>query len=119
MERFTDRGEAAPWGDTSYNNNNKEGLCKKTHKIMVFRQDEEQRLGPHTDDIGDLCIFLGDNEAFCLSAKDYPGLNPNSVYFGGHGSGFGICDLATRTISYLSDSPPPSGRMFWIPPSSA
>ncbi|CAN7053589.1 hypothetical protein IGI04_028471 [Brassica rapa subsp. trilocularis] len=119
VERFTDRGEAAPWGDTSYNNNNKEGLCKKTHKIMVFRQDEEQRLGPHTDDIGDLCIFLGDNEAFCLSAKDYPGLNPNSVYFGGHGSGFGICDLATRTISYLSDSPPPSGRMFWIPPSSA
>lgn len=118
VERFTDKGEAAPWGDTSYDNN-KEGLCKKTHKIMVFRQDEEQGLGPHTDDIGDLCIFLGDNEAFCLSAKDYPGLNPNSVYFGGHGSGFGICDLATRTISYLSGSPPPSGRMFWIPPSSA
>ncbi|KAF8074249.1 hypothetical protein N665_1117s0005 [Sinapis alba] len=118
VERFTDKGEAAPWGDTRYNNN-KEGLCKKTHKIMVFRQDEEQGLGPYTDDIGDLCIFLGDNESFCLSAKDYPGLNPNSVYFCGHGSGFGFYDLATRTISYLSDSPPRPGRMFWIPPSSA
>ncbi|KAL0701227.1 hypothetical protein Bca4012_057349 [Brassica carinata] len=105
-------------GETSYNNN-KEGLCKKTQKIMVFRQDEEQGLGPHSDDdIGNLCIFLGDNESFCLSAKDYPGLNPNSVYFAGHGSGFGFYDLATRIISYLSDSPPPPGRMFWIPPSS-
>ncbi|ESQ28355.1 hypothetical protein EUTSA_v10019605mg [Eutrema salsugineum] len=116
VERFTDKGEAVPWGDTSYNNKD---LCKKTHKIMVFRQDTEQGIGPYTDDIGDLCIFLGDNEPFCLSAKDYPGLNPNSVYFAGHGSGFGICDLASRTIRYLSsDSTPPPGRMFWIPPTS-
>uniref|UniRef100_A0A1J3E0T3 KIB1-4 beta-propeller domain-containing protein n=2 Tax=Noccaea caerulescens TaxID=107243 RepID=A0A1J3E0T3_NOCCA len=113
VERVTDKGEAVPWGDTSYNNKQ---LCKKTHKIMVFRQDKEQGIGPYTDDIGDLCIFLGDNESFCLSAKDFPGLNPNSVYFGGHGSGFGICDLASRTIRDLSDSTPPSGRMFWIPP---
>ncbi|CAH2066278.1 unnamed protein product [Thlaspi arvense] len=117
VERLTDKGEAVPWGDKSYNNKE---LCKKTHKIMVFRQDTEQGLGPYTDDIGDLCIFLGDNESFCLSAKDHPGLNPNSVYFAGHGSGFGICDLTSRTIRYLSsDSTPSPGRMFWIPPTTS
>jgi len=83
---------------------------------MVIRQDEEQGIGPYTDDIGDLCIFLGENESFCLSAKDFPGLNPNSVYFAGHGSGYGIWDLASCTIRYLSDSTPPPGRMFWLPP---
>ncbi|VVA96713.1 unnamed protein product [Arabis nemorensis] len=114
VERCTNKGEVVPWEDKSYN---KKDLCKKTHKIMVFRQDQEQGVGPYTDDIGDLCIFLGDNEAFCLSSKDYPGLNPNSVYFAGHGSGFGVCDLASRTIRrYLSDSTPPRGRLFWIPP---
>ncbi|CAL9239963.1 unnamed protein product [Arabidopsis halleri] len=114
VERFTDKGEVAPWGDARYIN--RKDLCRKTHKIMVFRQDEEQGIGPYTDDIGDLCIFLGENESFCLSAKDFPGLNPNSVYFAGHSSGFGICDLASRTIRYLSDSTPPPGRMFWLPP---
>ncbi|KAL9311150.1 hypothetical protein AtEden1_Chr1g0069481 [Arabidopsis thaliana] len=114
VESLTDKGEVATWGDTRYNNN--KDLCKKTHKIMVIRQDEEQGIGPYTDDIGDLCIFLGENESFCLSAKDFPGLNPNSVYFAGHGSGYGIWDLASCTIRYLSDSTPPPGRMFWLPP---
>ncbi|KAG7586365.1 hypothetical protein ISN45_Aa02g016690 [Arabidopsis thaliana x Arabidopsis arenosa] len=114
VERYTDKGEVATWGDARYINS--KDLCRKTHKIMVFRQDEEQGIGPYTDDIGDLCIFLGENESFCLSAKDFPGLNPNSVYFAGHSSGFGICDLASRTIRYLSDSTPPPGRMFWLPP---
>ncbi|XP_010415522.1 PREDICTED: uncharacterized protein LOC104701525 [Camelina sativa] len=116
VERFTDKGEVAPWGDTRYNNS--KDLRRKTQKIMVFRQDEEQGTGPYTDDIGDLCIFLGENESFCLSAKDFPGLSPNSVYFAGLGSGFGICDLASGTIRYLSDSDssPPPGSMFWLPP---
>ncbi|KAH0881231.1 hypothetical protein HID58_068625 [Brassica napus] len=66
-------------------------------------------------DIGDLCIFVGENEPFCLSASDYPGLKPNSVYFAGRCSGYGICDLASSTISYLSDSRI-RHPLFWIPP---
>lgn len=45
---------------------------------MVYREDEDC----YTYDIGDLCIFLGqNNEAFCLQASMFPGLKPNSIYF--------------------------------------
>uniref|UniRef100_A0A1J3GDC3 KIB1-4 beta-propeller domain-containing protein n=1 Tax=Noccaea caerulescens TaxID=107243 RepID=A0A1J3GDC3_NOCCA len=69
----------------------------------------------HTRDIGNLCIFLGDkNEAFCVSATDYPGLHPNSVYFGSSDSGLGFFDLASLTLHYLTDSTTPDS--MWLAP---
>ncbi|CAA7033946.1 unnamed protein product [Microthlaspi erraticum] len=73
------------------------------------------RKSRHTRDIGDLCIFLGDkNEAFCVSATDYPGLHPNSVYFGSSDSGLGFFDLASQTLHHLTDSTTPDS--MWLAP---
>ncbi|KAF8048400.1 hypothetical protein N665_2531s0008 [Sinapis alba] len=112
LDCMTEKGEAVEWKDKM---SNQRELLIKTRNIMVYRQDTEKGIGPYTPDIGDLCIFVGENEPFCLSASDYPGLKPNSVYFAGRGSGYGICDLASSTISYLSDSPI-RHPLFWIPP---
>ncbi|XP_010529755.1 PREDICTED: uncharacterized protein LOC104806512 [Tarenaya hassleriana] len=70
----------------------------KTKRLMVFREDKDQGKGYYTEDIGDLCIFLGPRtDHFCVRASTYPGLVPNSIYFAGfHHSG--VYDLATRSI---------------------
>ncbi|KFK38379.1 hypothetical protein AALP_AA3G106200 [Arabis alpina] len=60
----------------------------KPKGFAVFRPDPEQMIGSYTEDIGDLCIFLGSNEAFCVSASEYPGLKPNSIYFASPSTGF-------------------------------
>ncbi|KDP29430.1 hypothetical protein JCGZ_18351 [Jatropha curcas] len=41
---------------------------------------EKQTLEP-VNHLGDDVLFLGANESFCLSARDYPGLRPNCIYF--------------------------------------
>ncbi|KAF3585544.1 hypothetical protein F2Q69_00032093 [Brassica cretica] len=108
---MTDKGEAVEWKDKM---SNQRELFIKTRNIMVYRQeDTEKGTGPYTKDIGDLCIFVGENEPFFLSASDYPGLKPNSVYFAGRCLGYSICDIASSTISYLSDSRI-RHPLFWI-----
>ncbi|KAG7549606.1 hypothetical protein ISN45_Aa06g004680 [Arabidopsis thaliana x Arabidopsis arenosa] len=90
---------------------------RNTKSFMVFKQDQQElRIGSDTRDIGNLCIFLGQNEAFCVSATDYPGLHPNSVYFGSFGSGFGFYDLASGTLHDLTDSVPESIHSVWLAP---
>ncbi|CAA7033565.1 unnamed protein product [Microthlaspi erraticum] len=111
VDCFTEEGEAVQW------ERNQEGIRIKTHTVMVFRQDSEKGICEYTEDIGDICIFVGHNEPFCLFASDYPGLKPNTVYFAGHSSGFGVCDLASRTLRSLSDSP--RHRLFWLPPTTS
>ncbi|KAG2240672.1 hypothetical protein Bca52824_097128 [Brassica carinata] len=69
-------------------------LCRGTKRFMVFREEEETRIMSYTEDIGDLCIFLGNNEPFCVKASSFPGLIPNSIYFAG--DGFGVYDISTR-----------------------
>ncbi|CAH2074339.1 unnamed protein product [Thlaspi arvense] len=39
---------------------------RKPSGFVVFRQDLHQGIGSYTEDIGDLCIFLGKSEAFCV-----------------------------------------------------
>ncbi|KAG7575212.1 hypothetical protein ISN44_As09g033260 [Arabidopsis suecica] len=106
-----------------------------TKRFMVFREEEDMHMC-YTEDIGDLCIFLGNNEPFCVKASSFPGLNPNSIYFlgEGYGEGYGVYDIATRTprsfnpksfsaFSDIADSP--NGKVYvlpdwvphWIPPS--
>ncbi|VVA94849.1 unnamed protein product [Arabis nemorensis] len=81
-------------------------ITKKPTGFVVFRQDPEQKMSCYTEDIGDLCIFLGSNEAFCVSATEYPGLKPNSVYFADLDTGFGFYDLSSKTLHAVINPPP-------------
>ncbi|XP_010446040.1 PREDICTED: uncharacterized protein LOC104728807 [Camelina sativa] len=78
----------------------------KTKRVMVFRKEEEEddkvlqgskmiAYYNYTESIGDLCIFIGRNETFCLEASKYPGLRPNSIYYAGRG--FGVYDISNRS----------------------
>ncbi|EOA15041.1 hypothetical protein CARUB_v10028398mg [Capsella rubella] len=72
-----------------------EFIHSRTKRFMVFRQDGMSKDFGYTEDIGDLCIFLSESEAFCLSARLYPGLKPNSIYY--LGPRLGTYDLASGT----------------------
>ncbi|KFK30612.1 hypothetical protein AALP_AA6G004200 [Arabis alpina] len=92
-------------------------IRSKPRGFVVFKQDPEQRINSYTEDIGDLCIFLGYNEAFCVSATEYPGLNPNSIYFTSRETGYGFYDLSSNTLHEVVDPPPFSYCHHWLPPS--
>ncbi|KAL1189273.1 hypothetical protein V5N11_014766 [Cardamine amara subsp. amara] len=107
-----------------------------TKWFMVFREEEDMNMC-YTEDIGDLCMFLGNNEPFCVKASSFPGLNPNSIYFlgEGYGEGYGVYDIATGSsrcfnaksinscFSDIADTPNgevsvvPDWVPHWIPPS--
>ncbi|EOA32819.1 hypothetical protein CARUB_v10016130mg [Capsella rubella] len=101
--------------------NEKETIYYRTNRFMVFRQEEASKDGVrnmcYIEDIGDLSIFIGDNEPFCVQASSCPGLKPNAIYFMGYD--FGVHDLATKTVHRFSDKGLP-GPVFacpyWIPP---
>lgn len=80
---------------------------------MVFREDEKTKDCCYTQDIGDLCIFLG--KSVWLSATMHPGLKPKSVYYIGHD--LGSSDLASGTV--CSFNPPRTTMLdnapFWVP----
>ncbi|KFK24807.1 hypothetical protein AALP_AA8G027500 [Arabis alpina] len=88
----------------------------KPRGFVVFRQDLEQRIASYTEDIGHLCIFLGDNEAFCVSTTEFPGLKPNSVYFAKYDTGFGFYDLSSNTVHDVINPPPYSCCNDWLAP---
>ncbi|CAA7016914.1 unnamed protein product [Microthlaspi erraticum] len=97
--------------------------CSGTKRFMVFREEEDMVNMCYTEDIGDLCIFIGDNEPFCVEASSFPGLIPNSIYFAGdgYGEGYGVYDIASRTPrSFEPKSLPgfphlPNPRPCWVP----
>ncbi|CAA7060313.1 unnamed protein product [Microthlaspi erraticum] len=76
-------------------------LTSETKKFMVFRMGMSSyswtRTMIYTEDIGDLCIFLGHSEAYCIPASSSPGLKPNCIYFVGRN--FGVYDLTTKTCT--------------------
>ncbi|CAN8264008.1 unnamed protein product [Cochlearia groenlandica] len=98
-------------------------LCRGTKRFMVFVADEEAEeagVMRYTEDIGDLCIFLGKNDPFCVKASSIPGLKPNAIYFAGP-DGFGVYDIATRKPRSFHPKSPlafstPSFLPYWIPP---
>ncbi|ESQ33959.1 hypothetical protein EUTSA_v10007942mg [Eutrema salsugineum] len=97
-----------------------EGTNYTTRRFMVFREKTtmEGRYMYYTEDIGDVCIFLSMSEAFCVEASSCPGLNPNSIYFIGHG--FGIYNLADTTFHHFQapEGAPTSFKdPYWLPPS--
>jgi len=71
----------------------------------VFREKEEltdrkTKFMSYTENIGDLCIFLGHGEALCIPASTIPGLKPNCIYFAGHN--YGVFDITTQTCYLFS-----------------
>lgn len=87
---------------------------RKPRTFVVVRQDREQGIGSYTEDIGDLCIFLSETEAFCVSATEYPGLHPNSVYYASLRTGAGYYDLSSKTLHEVIDEAPL--RVMWLAP---
>ncbi|KAF8099503.1 hypothetical protein N665_0243s0065 [Sinapis alba] len=91
------------WWSYSDKDDKNEGptLNHVTKKFMVFRAGEESSFSDktmiYTEDIGDLCIFLGHSQAFCVPASSSPGLKPNCIYF--VGGNFGVYDLTTKTCT--------------------
>ncbi|CAN6849800.1 unnamed protein product [Brassica oleracea] len=72
-------------------------MMRITKRFTMFMQDKKRKEFCYTDDIGDLCIFLGQSEAFCLSASMYSGLKPNSIYY--IGSGLRYYNLASGSFA--------------------
>ncbi|KFK23918.1 hypothetical protein AALP_AAs74908U000300 [Arabis alpina] len=95
---------------------NQSSIRIKPRGFVVFRQDPDQRIKSYTEDIGDLCIFLGSNEAFCVSATEYPGLKPNSIYFASPITGFGFYDLSSNTVHDVINPLPYSRCYNWLAP---
>ncbi|XP_010451183.1 PREDICTED: uncharacterized protein LOC104733295 [Camelina sativa] len=97
-----------------------ETLFHTTKRFLVFRVDTICGDLVYTRDIGDLCIFLGHNEACCVPASSSPGLRPNSIYYVGRN--FGVHDIATEisTTFFTKDNLPISSTEFpyWPAPSS-
>lgn len=90
-----------------------------TKRFTVFMQDEKRKEFCYTDDIGDLWIFLGQSEAFCLSASMYSGPKPNSIYY--IGSGLGYYNLASGTVRSfdpLSGKPLLVRYPYWLHPTN-
>ncbi|CAH2055155.1 unnamed protein product [Thlaspi arvense] len=71
-----------------------------TRWFMLYRSDPTTRLESYVQDIGDFCIFLGENEPFILPTTMYPGLKPNSIYFT-EGKQVYLYNITDQTFSQL------------------
>ncbi|KAL0692927.1 hypothetical protein Bca4012_060107 [Brassica carinata] len=74
-------------------------VTTRTVEFMVFRAEnhpleKKKKQLFYTNDIGDLCIFLGHGEPLCVRASSHPGLRANCIYFSGYN--FGIHDITTN-----------------------
>ncbi|EFH69864.1 hypothetical protein ARALYDRAFT_890555 [Arabidopsis lyrata subsp. lyrata] len=106
-----------------YSEYNPKGYEASTVIVMVFREEDTQagrKNMRHTDDIGDLCIFISKGEDFCVKASSFPGLHPNSVFLNGRlfatlnmsNGTFGCYEYPQGTPEKVPYSP------FWLPPFS-
>ncbi|CAN6855774.1 hypothetical protein HID58_048715 [Brassica napus] len=74
-------------------------VTSRTVDFIVFRAEDhpiekKKKQLFYTDDIGDLCIFLGHGEPYCVRASSHPGLRANCIYFSGYN--FGTYDINTK-----------------------
>ncbi|KAE8037011.1 hypothetical protein FH972_009638 [Carpinus fangiana] len=54
----------------------------KTLRFDVFKVDpEHEKLVTKVECLGDRVLFLGQKQSFSVSARDFPELKPNSIYF--------------------------------------
>ncbi|ESQ39749.1 hypothetical protein EUTSA_v10001157mg [Eutrema salsugineum] len=79
-------------------------IFHKTKKFKVFREDTKlsdrrRKFMSYTEDIGDLCIFLGRDEPLCVPASSSPGLKPNCIYFVGYN--YGVYDITENFCTFF------------------
>lgn len=68
--------------------------------LKVFKLDRGFRHWEEVQSIGDSVVFVGKNSAMSFPAHDFPLLQPDSIYFTGHGFGFNWCDKGSYTGVY-------------------
>lgn len=92
----------------TYDKGDKEIVFNKTKRFMVFQLHEKLKNGDitakYTKDIGDICVFFGNNETFCVNASKYPGFKPNSIYYVGYG--IGVYDIGNGKFHHFTPSMP-------------
>lgn len=49
--------------------------------LKIYKLNEEKREWARVNDLDDHVFFVGDDCSYSISARDYPGLEPNCVYF--------------------------------------
>ncbi|CAA0409614.1 unnamed protein product [Arabidopsis thaliana] len=101
----------------TYDQGDKEVIFNKTKRFMVFKLNTKATDGEiaayYTEDIGDLCIFFGNNETLCLEASKYPGLKPNYIYYIGYGLGF--YDMSSQKVHHFTSSMPLNWPLYLLP----
>jgi hypothetical protein len=56
-------------------------IIRETQEILLYKVDMAAKELVEMKDLHDQVLFLGYNQAQCLSAKELPQLKPNCVYF--------------------------------------
>ncbi|VVB04276.1 unnamed protein product [Arabis nemorensis] len=85
--------------------------------FIKWEDDEKSHDFCYTEDIGDLCIFLSEGEAFCLSASMYPGLKPNSIYYTGVRAGrYNLASGTTHSFYPYDESDDMLDACYWLHP---
>ena len=59
----------------------KDVLPYKIQRIGLYQCNFKTKVMDYVPSLDDRVLFLGFNQSFMLSANDYSGLKPNSIYF--------------------------------------
>ncbi|CAH8279551.1 unnamed protein product [Arabidopsis lyrata] len=101
----------------TYDQGDKDIIFNKTKRFMVFKLNTKAKDGEiaayYTEDIGDLCIFFGNNETLCLEASKYHGLKPNYIYYVGYG--LGVYDIGSQILHHFTSSMPLNWPLYLVP----